>query len=183
MFINYCLINNTTITTADGHKLKALEKGDVQIKLLNGAKHTKTIVKEAIHAPDMAFTLILVSQLDDVKCSMTFSGGMCTICNPSSCTMVTILCAKAKVAQHPFPKELETHASKYRECIHWDLWGPTSVQSLSRNLYVAACIDDVTCETMLYFQAKKSRTINSYKCNEALIKTQTGNCIKVAHSN
>ena len=93
VFINYCLISNTTITTADGHKLKALGKGDVQIKLLNGAKHTKTIVKEAIHAPDMAFTLILVSQLDDVKCSMTFSGGMCTICNPSSCTMVTILCA------------------------------------------------------------------------------------------
>ena len=93
VFINYSLISNTTIATADGCKLKALGKGDVQIELLDSAKHTKTIVKEAIYAPDMAFTLILVSQLDDMKCSVTFSSGMCTICNPSSCTMVTIPCA------------------------------------------------------------------------------------------
>ena len=92
-------------------------------------------------------------------------------------------CAKAKAAWQPFPKESETHTTKYGECIHWDLWGPASVQSLSGNSYVAACIDDATCETMLYFQVKKSQTINSYKCNEALIKTQTGNHIKVAHSN
>ena len=93
VFINYCPINNTTITTADGCKLKALGKGNVQIELLNGAKHTKTILKEAIHAPDMAFTLISVGWLDDTKCSVTFSGGMCTIHNPSGCTMATILCA------------------------------------------------------------------------------------------
>ena len=65
----------------------------MQIKLLNGAKRTKTILKEAIHAPDMAFTLILVGWLDDAKCSATFSGGMCTIHNLSGCTMVTIPCA------------------------------------------------------------------------------------------
>ena len=69
VFINYCPINNTTITTADGHKLKVLGKGDVWIELLNGAKCTKTILKEAIHAPGMAFTLISVGWLDDTKCS------------------------------------------------------------------------------------------------------------------
>ena len=195
-FINYCPINNTTITTANSHKLKALGKGNVQIKLLNGAKHTKTILKKAIHAPDMAFTLILVGWLDDVKCSATFSSGMCTVHNPSGHTMVTIsctnslyhvtapedpptvnyasiamvkltisearwklghiaasaikyviakghitsiqldpelkpefceACAKAKAAQQPFPKELETHVTIYGEHIHWDLWGPASV--------------------------------------------------------
>ena len=89
-FINYCPINNIT---TDSYELKALRKGDVQIKLLNGAKRTKTILKEAIHAPDMAFTLILVGWLDDAKCSATFSGGMCTIHNLSSRTMVTIPCA------------------------------------------------------------------------------------------
>ena len=195
-FINYSPINNTTITTADGHKLKALGKGDVQIKLPNGAKCTKTILKEVIHASDMAFTLISVGWLDNTKCSATFSGGMCTIHNLSGCTMVTIpcanglysvtapedpptvnyvsiamvkltiseahqkhghiapsaikyaitkghitgiqldpeskpelceACAKAKAAQQPFPKELETCATKYGERIHWDLWGPASV--------------------------------------------------------
>ena len=93
VFINYCPINNTTITTADGRKLKVLGKGNVWIKLPNGAKHTKTILRKVIHVPDMAFTLILVGQLDDVKCSATFSGGMCTIHNPSSHTMATIPCA------------------------------------------------------------------------------------------
>ena len=53
-------------------------------------------------------------------------------------------CAKAKVAQQPFPKELETHASKYRECVHWDLWGPAAAQSTSRNWNMAACIDVVS---------------------------------------
>ena len=64
----------------------------MQIELPNSAKCTKTILKEAIHAPDMASTLISVGWLDDVKCSMTFSSGMCTICNPSGHTMVTIRC-------------------------------------------------------------------------------------------
>ena len=43
----------------------------------------------------MAFTLISVGWLDDAKCSTTFSGGMCTICNLSGHTMVTILCANS----------------------------------------------------------------------------------------
>ena len=65
----------------------------MRIELLNGAKHTKTILKEVIHAPDMAFTLISVGRLDDAKCSATFSSGMCTIRNLSGRTMVTIPCA------------------------------------------------------------------------------------------
>ena len=47
---------------------------------------------------------------------------------------------------------------------------------------MAARIDDATRETVLYFQAKKSQTIDSYKRDEALIEMQTGNCIKVARS-
>ena len=47
---------------------------------------------------------------------------------------------------------------------------------------MAARMDDATCETMFYFQTKKSQTIDSYKRDEALIETQTRNCIKVAHS-
>ena len=92
-FINYSPISNTTITTADGRKLKVLGKGEVQIELPNGTKCTKTILKEAIHAPDMAFTLISVGRLDNTKCSTTFSGGMCTIRYPSGRTMAIIPCA------------------------------------------------------------------------------------------
>ena len=47
---------------------------------------------------------------------------------------------------------------------------------------MAARIDDATRETKLYFQDKKSQTFNSYKLDEAYIETQTGNRIKVIHS-
>ena len=57
------------------------------------------------------------------------------------------------------------------------------VKSLSGNLYVATRIDDASRKTALYFEVKKSQTIDSYKCNEALIETQTGNRIKVSCSN
>jgi hypothetical protein len=47
---------------------------------------------------------------------------------------------------------------------------------------VAACIDDATCESKLYFQQKKSQLFQSYKKDEAYIETQSGNHIKVSRS-
>ena len=91
-------------------------------------------------------------------------------------------CAKAKSARQPFPKESQTRATKYGERVHWDLWGPASVRSLNGHYYVAACIDDATRKTMLYFQEKKSQTFSSYKRDEAFIKTQFGSHIKVVRS-
>ena len=66
-------------------------------------------------------------------------------------------CAKAKLVREPFLKESKTRAAKYGERVHWDLWGPVVVKSLNGHNYVAARIDDVTCETKLYFQEKKVR--------------------------
>ena len=218
--------------------------GDVRIELHNGPKWTPALLKDAVYAPGMAFTLISVGRLDKADCLVTFQKGVCTIQNPEGCIMGTIPmanglyrlvntgketsldhtniatgkisiseahqklghishsairntlltrqltgielnmdlkpefgkpCAKAKSARLPFPQKSETHAEKYGEMVHWDLWGPASVQSLSGNYYVAACTDDHTCENKLYFQPKKSDTFNSYKWDEALIKTQSGN--------
>lgn len=58
-------------------------------------------------------------------------------------------CAKAKAARQPFPKESKTRATEYGERVHWDLWGPATVKSLSGHFYVAARIDDATRETKL----------------------------------
>ena len=91
-------------------------------------------------------------------------------------------CIKAKSARQPFPKQSETCATKYGDRVHWDLWGPARVKSLNGHYYIAARLDDATRETKLYFQGKKSETIQSYKQDEALIKTQTRNQIKVVHS-
>ena len=78
-------------------------------------------------------------------------------------------CVKAKSIQQPFLKKSDTQAETFGEHVHWDLWGPVSVKSLSGNLYVAVCIDDHTCKTQQYFQPTKSQTFNSYKHDEAMI--------------
>ena len=91
-------------------------------------------------------------------------------------------CTKAKSAHQPFPKESETRAINFRECIHWDLWGPASVKSLNGNHYMAARIDDATRQRKLHFQEKKSQTFESYKKDKAYIENQTGNHIKNSQS-
>ena len=82
-FENYQPISWQNITTADGHTLRAVEIGDVRIDLPNGSKQMKAILKEAIYAPDMAFTLVSISWLDNAGSSITFSKGMCIIKNPN----------------------------------------------------------------------------------------------------
>lgn len=249
-FLNYRTIRRK-ITMASGSTLDAVGMGDLQIELPNGNKKTKVTFKNAIHAPDMAFTLLSISRLDKAGFAVLFKKGMCTISNPDGKTIGTIphtdglyklvanrskaqetansasakmsiseahkklghiahsairhaitkgliegidldanskpdfceACAKAKSARQPFPKESETRAEKFGDRVHWDLWGPASVRSLNgHHYYVAARIDDATRQTKLYFQDKKSETFESYKKDEAYIYTQSGNRIKISHS-
>ena len=60
-FENYQPISGQDILTADGCALKAVGIGDIHIELLNGTEHTKALLKDAIHTPEMAFTLISIS--------------------------------------------------------------------------------------------------------------------------
>ena len=71
-FINYRPMLGRDIVTADGRALRVLGIGDVRIELPNGDKRTKSILKDVVHAPDMAFTLISVRRLDHAKCSVKF---------------------------------------------------------------------------------------------------------------
>ena len=88
-FSNYKSIDRD-ITTADGRTIKAIGMGDMHIELPNGSKKTKTVFKDAIHAPDMAFTLISISRLDKAGYSVTFKKGMCTINDKNNHTIATI---------------------------------------------------------------------------------------------
>ena len=88
-FSNYKSIDRD-ITTADGRTIKAIGMGDMHIKLPNGSKKTKTVFKDAIHAPNMAFTLISISRLDKAGYSITFKKEMCTINNKNNHTIATI---------------------------------------------------------------------------------------------
>ena len=76
---------------ADGCLLSAIGMGDLHIELPNGSGKMKAIFKNAVHAPEMAFMLIFISQLDKAGYSITFDKGMCTIKNPKAQTIATIL--------------------------------------------------------------------------------------------
>ena len=64
--------------------------GDLHIELPNGSEKMKTIFEDAIHMPEMAFTLISISRLDKAGYSITVKKGMCTIQSPKHKTIATI---------------------------------------------------------------------------------------------
>ena len=64
--------------------------GDLEIDLPNGSKVTKTMFKNAIHAPDMAFTLIAISKLDKARYKVVFYKSTCTIIDLKGKTIATI---------------------------------------------------------------------------------------------
>ena len=88
-FSNYKRIDRN-VTTADGRTIKAIGMGDMHVELPNGSKKTKVIFKNAIHAPEMAFTLISISRLDKAGYSVIFNKGTCTINNKSGRVIATI---------------------------------------------------------------------------------------------
>lgn len=247
-FSNFVPTSNRPVRTADGNTLQATGTGDIEITLPNGAKQSTVILKDALCAPGLAFTLISVSCLLKVGCGVNFLGNMCTIRYPNKRVMATIpesmglfrslsggepqadyanvaltrmtlfeahrklghlayaavknmistgmvegieldpnskeefceACAKAKSARQPYPHESTTRAENYGERVHWDLWGPATVKSLGGKSYAAARKDDATREVNIYFQEKKSETFETYKKDEAWIRTQKGNPIKWA---
>ena len=66
--------------------------------------------------------------------------------------------------------------SQYGERVHWDLWGPASVKSLSGDLYVAAHTDDHTCRNKLYFQLKKSGTLCEFTIHDSPPQNTIAEC-------
>ena len=88
-FSNYQEIEKD-ITTADGWMLKAIGMGDLHLELTNGSKQTQVTFKNAVHAPDMAFTLLSISKLDKSNHKVIFHKQLCTIINPKGLTIAKI---------------------------------------------------------------------------------------------
>jgi hypothetical protein len=88
-FTNYRTITRS-ITAADGRELKAVGMGDLEMELPNGSGSTKMRFEQAIHAPEMAFTLISISRLDKAGYKVTFEKGMCKIMNPKGHVIATV---------------------------------------------------------------------------------------------
>jgi hypothetical protein len=88
-FTNYKTIDRK-ITAADGRQLKAIGMGDLEMELPNGSGTTKMKFEQAIHAPEMAFTLISISRLDQAGYKVVFEKGMCRIINQKGRVIATI---------------------------------------------------------------------------------------------
>ena len=61
--------------------LKVEGISDVHIELPNGTALTPALLKETVHVPNMAFTLITIGKLDHASYSVTFTNNLCTIKN------------------------------------------------------------------------------------------------------
>ena len=91
-FTNYKSVQRN-ITTADRRTLSAIGIGDLHLDLPNGSEKTSITFKNAVHAPDMAFTLISISHLNKASFSVTFNKGMCTIKDLKAKKIATIPCS------------------------------------------------------------------------------------------
>ena len=89
-FSNFIPTSGWPIRTADGKTVQATGTGDIEITLPNGKEQSTVILKGALCAPDLAFTLISVSCLLKAGCRVNFFGNMCTIRYPDERVMATI---------------------------------------------------------------------------------------------
>ena len=78
------------ITTADGRTVKAVGMGNMHIELPNGSKRTKMVFKNAVHSPEMAFTLLSISKLDKSGHKVVFHKQICTIQDSKGHTLAKI---------------------------------------------------------------------------------------------
>jgi len=97
---------------ADGRKLKAISTGDLEIDLPNGSKQTQVTFEDAIHSPEMAFTLISISKLDKAKFKVVFHNRMCTVNDPKGKKIAIIPHSDGLFRiENPKPGEMNNYAA------------------------------------------------------------------------
>ena len=87
-------------------------------------------------------------------------------------------CMAAKMSRTPFPKYGATQVTNVGDITHSDLWGPARVESIGRNLYYVAFIDDYSHYVTVKFLKLKSDATQKIKDYTEWVKTQLGCTIK-----
>ena len=81
-FVTFQSISPQQIYTADGSTLSAIGRGDVNIDLPLGDKRTTVVLKDALYAPKMAFTLISANRIAGAGLAVHFEDRLCRILSP-----------------------------------------------------------------------------------------------------
>ena len=71
-FVTYRSIEARPITAANKNVFHAIGIGDLIIKVPNGAKTSKILLRDAFHAPDLALTIVSVGRILDAGYSVEF---------------------------------------------------------------------------------------------------------------
>jgi len=78
-FVSYRSIDPRPITAADKRVFYAVGLGDLQIEVPNGESSSSVILKDVLHAPDMALTIVSISRITKTGCAVSFEGDACKI--------------------------------------------------------------------------------------------------------
>jgi len=77
--VNYWAIAPKPISTANQCTFSAIRHGDLTIHVPNGHTHSKILLWDILHTPNIMQMLVSVRCISDAGYSVTFKGGTCTI--------------------------------------------------------------------------------------------------------
>jgi hypothetical protein len=89
-FTTYREIVPCVIIAADKWVFYAIGVGDLKIEVPHGESSTSVILREVLHAPDMAMTIVSISRITKLGNSVTFEKESCTIKNAKGKVVGTI---------------------------------------------------------------------------------------------
>jgi transposase InsO family protein len=89
-FTSYQEILPRAIIVADKWVFYAIGVGDLRIEVPHGKSSTPVILRETLHAPDMAMTIVSISRITKLGNSVTFEKDTCTIKNKQGKTIGAI---------------------------------------------------------------------------------------------
>ncbi len=80
-FVSYRPIDPRPITAADKRVFYAVGTGDLQVEVPNGESSSSVVLRDVLHAPDMALTIVSISRITKAGCAVSFEGDACKIKN------------------------------------------------------------------------------------------------------
>ena len=89
-FTNYQTIPPRAITAANKRTFYAIGTGDLKVDVPNGNMSTPVLLRNTLHAPEMALTIVSIGRITSTGNSVTFGNNTCEIKNKSGKTIGSI---------------------------------------------------------------------------------------------
>ena len=166
---------------------KAIGTGDVRIDLPNGAGQTSFILKDAVYAPQMAFTLISIGCLMRAGLSINFIGNICKIGYPNGRVVGTVSYSAglywlvAAIAREPTTKQANVAVTRmslyeaHRKLGHVSY--PAVKNMVQTGMVTSIELDPTSKEEFCEDCAKAKSATQTYPQESSTRATEYGECI------